>query len=270
MEKTEHKIYVCSYCKHEAHYEKRRPLACPSCGQKGEYGKPKTEHVLSELQAKYLETDEAKYLEQMIKVMVPYTRSILLKGIQRKEYSINPNNLEDIAFNSTLKLFDPLTFKKMSRKNPNERWHVTSSFAGAVEYKIKEVIFDDNNITRHVSLNEIVEETGKELMELAGGEGMEDAWRTTAISEDEKKGAVNSTMAVLIQARDMILQNKSPVATKTYIHVLLAILVMFRKGITAKDQCISTFEFQDQKILEAILLEMRNRLEQTRRDKEYL
>lgn len=261
------KDFICSYCNRIVEVEKRKPNACPHCGQKGDFGKPVTEHKLFELQAKFLETRDVEVLGDMVGILASYSRSLILSGIRSKKYTINPDSLDEIAMNSAIRLVDPYMFD--SKTKEGDFWNVGKSFAGTLHWKIIEEINESNIVTKHASLNDIVEGTDKEILELAGAEDMKNAWVSNEPSISFKEDIVNELMEVLETTRKLLL-SRGKSYYSIYIAIVQTTLVLLRKGTISKDKCLESYPRDTQKYIELVLLQMKQKSKevQTRGDDE--
>ncbi len=121
MESSEKKIYIkkCPICEKQIKWEHgSKPNECPYCGAI-RWDKPIDEAILFNIQKKYLETKDKKYIGQMYNKLVPYARKIAAKMLNGN-YSKDIDSFED-------KVEDSVTYF-ISYFLKRDNYYITESF----------------------------------------------------------------------------------------------------------------------------------------------
>lgn len=149
---TRGRYNTCKKCGHHfkiVNKEKRllwekRKRKCPKCGELY-CTKPETERKLMKLQDMYFKHDrDMKYLDEMSEIMISYSQSLLKKFYSK--YIVNEGDLEYYSHCTVSFLVEEYY--------SHEDYKVYASFAGALNDKIRQALFNKYNILQEdMSLN---------------------------------------------------------------------------------------------------------------------
>lgn len=151
-------IFNCSYCNTKIEYKHGFPPEkcinnnCEShktkLGSKL-FDKPKTERVLFELQEEYLKTRNDKILLEMFEIIEKYTASLIKKKCINK-FTLSASEISEKAFTAATLLLEQYLHKP--------EFLIDDSFAGYLNWKIREVLWKYADDEMNESLNKLLSE----------------------------------------------------------------------------------------------------------------
>lgn len=152
--KQYHKI--CGNCdKKVSYYHRYKPKVCPHCGHE-HWSKPKTEVWLFDLQEQYLATRNQEYLGRMYKILCDYAKSFIYKTLS-SNVTYTEDKMNEKAHDAANAMIRYYLEKPAFR--------IDNSFGGYLTWKVKEVLYSNVDEESHESLNDIHEESHKEMIE---------------------------------------------------------------------------------------------------------
>jgi hypothetical protein len=219
--------------------------------------KPATEVMLSELQDIYLKDRDMATYQKIFQELTFYCRSLVLKTIKGKTY-LNPDIVQEVALEATMRL--------MTQYQKPE-FTIGSSFAGYLQFKILEVLYNTKAIQEDLtlSLNSIVDSSsstnGTELEDLA------EKLNFTYLAQPSKYLASVDPSLYLLDSNDEAINTCMSVVKEIFnlvglregFRVTLGVLQFVKKSPTYENFKKSLNPSQTA-VLELTLLEMRNRL----------
>lgn len=228
--------------------------------------KPPTEVRLSELQAQYLTTRDAKnptdseFYQQMFVELMPYIRSLILKQTTGKVY-LPPEVVQDAVVEVAIKFME--LYKRPDFK-------IASSFAGYIHLKILETLYGAKKIKDDavLSLNSLVDATtsrGTELGELA------DTLKFTLLSEAQTRRQQEDPADYLFEKSGYAVKTASSLvpdvfssttSLKEAIHLSVGLLLFIRKTRYTKFY-EDYLNDNEREALDLSIWELRKRLEGT-------
>lgn len=119
--------------------------------------KPITEIKLSELQERYLATQDNAVWEEMFSIMINYARSLVLKQTKGKVF-LDPDHVSAVSTDAAIKI--------MKRYHEEEGFKITHSFGGLLRWKVIESLYGGYQEDNHISLNHVVSSEGGHVTEL--------------------------------------------------------------------------------------------------------
>ena len=228
--------------------------------------KPITEIKLEELQHKFLENRNIRFVPLIYDELYPYTRSLLLKFIKNKIF-LPPEVISDTTKDVCLLIIDKY------RTRPD--FKIEASFAGYLKYKILEVLYAPQKVWEEQcgSLNAVIssdkknKEKNTELSELSETLKFDYLFPVLDSNPEDHFFKVDSTAAiksVWTVFEDMFgaPQNETNDHIRKVLLVSMAILLFFRKDITAITRFRQIFFTTEtpSNLYESALLEIYNRL----------
>lgn len=221
--------------------------------------KPQTEVELTELQGRYMANPECKEtLDTYFFLLKNYARSLLLKMIKRKGFYLQPERVDEVATDATLKLLAHYS-------KPD--WKIWGSFAGELNWKIIEALYEHSDEETPLSLNMTIGkgDDAKELGECLDKIGAK--YLFLRDGEDPQISFLKKTDVNFSILRDVLQEAFEVLTYREYILFLSYMLLRLRRP-KARWASVSFKEIfltnKEEEAFELLLLEIRNRISETR------
>lgn len=217
---------------------------------------PETELRLQDLQSKFLDPNgcSKEDRDEFFSVMRMYARSIALQIIKSKGIVLPPERIDEVCTDAALAIF------KQYRK---AGWKVEASFAGALKWKVFEVLFGPKNEETHYSLNNTFTDDvdSKEMIDLVSSSSL--PWSNEAYCDDPERTFLNQYNSVMDEINRLLDEAYEILDYRLYIRFLPWLLLNIRKPKTRNvmrsfTNCFLTTK--EESAFELLLLELRNRL----------
>lgn len=215
---------------------------------------PATEIRLGELQEEYMSGNCSKAVsDEYFLLLRTYARSLTLKEIKRKGFSLPGEKVEEIATDATILLL---------RQYRKPGWKIAASFAGALRWKVIEALYGPADEDMVSSLNKTFSDdsNSKEILDIMEEANTPWSHKKASSIEDDAMSVLNVAMD---EIKNLIDQAFDILPYKTFMRFLPWLLHQFRKPKT-RNIC-STFEEiyltnKELQAFEILLLEIRNRI----------
>jgi hypothetical protein len=218
--------------------------------------RPIIEQELFSWQNKFYEAtnkaDKSKAWASMLDLCQRYSRSLVLKKVKGGDY-VDPDIITDRA------TYAALAFMSQYLTRPG--YHIGASFAGILQFKVKEALYRDTREDKHVSLNSILSVDGAtELEELQEKVKFETLFGTyedadSIVNNVSLKSVLNSLL------REFDESVGGDVKNRILLRCWLTILLKKPKNKHAKKCFLSNWcDYKSKKLIDYATLELRRRL----------
>lgn len=224
---------------------------------------PETEVTLQGLQEKYLSPNRTqKDIDNYFLLMRQYARSLVLKQCARTRKFLTPERVDEIATDSTIRLFEQYT------TIPN--WKINSSFAGMLIWKVYEAMYKHKNDDWNISLeskiyNSSNDSSNKELKDVVSD--TEDTDYSNNFYEEKSDNPINDLLneenVIMTEVDDLLFDAHKNLPYTMYLKFIAWLVLKFRK---AKSKNVSEFfdemwlDNKEIRVFDILFLEFRNRL----------
>ena len=218
--------------------------------------KPPTEKELVRLQNDWLNSGRTQEtLDPFFTTMTSYARSLALK-INRGRVYLAPSRVMEIAYDSTLKVFD--------RYDKDPDFKVESSFAGWIKYPILEQLYGSKQkkLDKIVSLNSMISyDNEMELIDI-----QEKLKFTSISSSDYEKNSKNDLDEIIQTIMSVFTEMKTELPYRLQMLFKIGLLLWIRrpKSRFAIPRFAKAFlSEQEEMLFEIFVLEIRNRINES-------
>lgn len=227
---------------------------------------PETEVNLKKLQEEYLkDKSNVKVFQEFFSLIRVYARSLVLKQIKRKGLYLQPEKVDEISTDATIKIVD---------QYKEDGWMIKTSFGGALYFKILEAMYEYSNEEKmaktslNFKLNGEDSEESKELGDILGNTtclpwDMTKTFSTENFSESPEEYLANMISTSYSEVERIIDFAFENLPYNSFLRFIPWLVLQFRKTKTRNGQASFNKIFlsnEEENAFDLLFLEIFNRI----------